>query len=137
LAVWDAMREHLSNAGRQDDPHQASRLAYAVSDLEMAFGMVRDAYTRVAVAIGWEAVDVDAKIALVVDAARVGLEETAERLLPLAVRSVGCSGLMETHPLHIAIRDLTVYMRQPGPDAVRVRLGRAAADGTFRAAFDD
>ena len=137
LAVWDAMREHLTRASRHEDPHQAARLALAVADLEAAYAEVSGAYGRLAPAIAWEADVADADLALIADAARVTVEEAAERVLSLAVRSVGCAGLMETHPLNVAMRDLQVYLRQPAPDAARVRLGRAAAAGLFKASFDD
>lgn len=137
LAVWDAMRDHLAATGRHKDPHQAARLAHVLSDLEAAFSFVQAGYARVAPAIGWEYTAADPDCTLVADAARVAVEETVERIVPLAIRSIGCAGLMETHPLHAAVRDLMVYVRQPAPDAARVRLGVEAAGGSYRALFDD
>ncbi len=137
LAVWDAMRMHLSKTGRADDPHQAARLASVVADLEAAFCFVKEAYARVAPAIAWSEAATNASDGpLIADAARIVLEETVDRVLPRAMRSVGCAGLMETHPLHLAMSDLMVYVRQPAPDMARVRLGTAAAGDSYKAAFD-
>jgi alkylation response protein AidB-like acyl-CoA dehydrogenase len=107
-----------------------------VADLEAAFCFVKDAYTRVAPAIAWHRTTNEPDGHLIADAARIVVEETVERVLPRAIRSVGCAGMMETHPLHMAMRDLMVYMRQPAPDMIRVRLGAGAANDAYRAAFD-
>lgn len=136
LAIWDAMLAHLRELGRHENAHQAVRVAQVLADLESVFCRVREAYARAALSIAWEARPADPKDALIADAARIALEDAVERILPLAIRSVGCSGLMETHPLHRAVRDLMVYMRQPAPDAARVRLGNGAGRGEYGAVFD-
>ncbi len=136
LAVWDAMRDHLVRTRRQDDPHQAARLGHALAEAEKAWLAAARSYQRLAPAIRWEAGDGEPNDGLIADAARVAVESAAMRLGQHAIRSVGCAGLMEGHDLERAWRDLTVYLRQPAPDAALARAGIAAASGDYRPAFD-
>ncbi|MGE0764974.1 MAG: hypothetical protein AB7L90_00790 [Hyphomicrobiaceae bacterium] len=136
LAVWDATRDHLAVSGRVKDPHQASRLGAIVADLEAAFSCVREAYWRVARAIAWDAARDDPATSLCADSARAAVEGMSDRICALAVRSVGCAGLMESHPLSRGVRDLMVYLRQPAPDAALTRLGTNAGLRDYRPNFD-
>ena len=137
LALWDATREHLTAARRHDNPHQAARLGHIISDLEAAHALARDAYTKAAPAIAWENVTANCSDYLYADCARVVVEAVAERVMALALRSVGCAGLMDTHPLAATVRDLMVYLRQPAPDAALTRLGINACAGGYQALFDE
>ncbi len=136
LAVWDATRDHLTLAGRFAQPNQAARLGEMVADLEAAYLSVKDAYSRVAYAIDWDSVP-DERATLSADSARVIVERMSERVLTLAIRSVGCAGLMDDHPLAAASRDLMVYLRQPAPDAALTRLGSSACAGSYWPVFDE
>jgi alkylation response protein AidB-like acyl-CoA dehydrogenase len=136
LAVFDAARTHLQRTGRFDDPHQAARLAAMSADLEAAFAYIRQSYERLQPAIGWVTRTASRSDALVADSARIVAENTIERVTSDAMRCVGCGGLMDRHPLSKAVRDLLVYMRQPAPDAVRVRVGRNIGNQKYKANFD-
>jgi alkylation response protein AidB-like acyl-CoA dehydrogenase len=138
LALWDATRDHLLAFDRYENPHQAARLGQMVAELEGAHALVRNGYVRASAAIAWEQQPAE-KVTdhFFADSARVAMEAAADRILALALRSVGCAGLMETHPLASAARDLMVYLRQPSPDAVLTRLGIAACDERYQALFDD
>ncbi|HEY3676827.1 MAG TPA: acyl-CoA dehydrogenase family protein [Candidatus Tumulicola sp.] len=61
-----------------------------------------------------------------VDMARVAIERAALDVIELVVRSVGARGLIEPLPFGHLIRDLQMYLRQPAPDAVVMRVGAAA-----------
>lgn len=137
LALWDATREHLVTSNRHEDPHQAVRLGQIVSELEAAFALVSATYGKVAASIAWQNPAGDkGNDHLFADCARVAVEAAAERITALALRSVGCAGLMDTHPLAAAARDLMVYLRQPAPDAALTRVGIGACTGTYQALFD-
>lgn len=136
LALWDATRDHLALSGRFENPHQAARLGEMVADLEAAFSSVKNAYERAAYAINWDSLP-DESCAFGADSARVIVERMSERILTLAIRSVGCAGLMDSHPLAAACRDLMVYLRQPAPDAALARLGMYACAGSYRPVFDE
>lgn len=139
LAVWDAMRSHLARTGRTDDPHQAARLAEAAAACEGAFAAARAAFDRLRPVIAWHegAAEGDAAgQAAAADAARLLVERTGRDVSDIAVRSVGCGGLMRRHPLSRRITDLLVYLRQPAPDAAATRLGQAAGTGAYTPLFD-
>ena len=144
LAVWDAMREHLRAAGRADDPHQAARLAAALAEAEAAHAVSRQAFARLRPVIAWpprsahDPSDAEHEdgASFAADSARLLVEACGHRVTDLAVRSVGCGGLMRRHPLSRRLTDLLVYLRQPAPDAAADRLGRAVASGDHTPSFD-
>lgn len=123
-ALVDQVRDHLVGAGRAGDPHQAGRLAELYSLAEAASGAVRTA------AGGWFGAD-DARLPLV-SAARAAVYDAGGRALGLAQEAVGVQALFKCHPLATTITDLAVYLRQPSPDAQRMRVGAAVADGVLR-----
>ena len=124
-ALVDQVRAHLIATDRANDPHQSGRLAALYGLAEAAAGSVRTA------ARGWFA-HPDARLALVA-AARMAVYHAGGRAIALAQDAVGLQALFVAHPLAATITDLSVYLRQPGPDAQRMRVGAAVADGLLRA----
>ncbi len=120
-ALVDGVRDHLVKAGRAADPHQAGRLAALYLAAQAAAGAVRVA------AEGWFA-EPEARLALVA-AARAAVYAEGDRALALAQQAVGVEAMFAGHPLAATIADLMVYLRQPGPDAQRMRTGAAVAAG--------
>ena len=121
-ALCDRSRDHLIATGRADDPFQAARLAELFLLADAAAGAVRHAATR------WFADDGEARLARVA-AARLTVSDAAERAILIAQQAVGLSGHFLAHPLAATLADLPVYLRQPAPDAQRLRVGRAVRDG--------
>jgi hypothetical protein len=54
---------------------------------------------------------------------RTAIEQAGISVLQLAQRCVGAQGLLSPHPLERVSRDLAMYLRQPGPDAVIAAIG--------------
>lgn len=121
-ALFDHVRDHLLATNRADDPHQSGRLADLYVAAEGAAAAVRGA------ARAWFDVGDAAKVAHVA-AARIAVAGLADRAITIAEQAVGVQGLFADHPLSAALTDLMVYLRQPAPDAQRMRVGKAAADG--------
>lgn len=121
-ALFDAARDHLRATGRAGDPFQAARLAELLICGERAASAVRRA-ARAAFAG-----ELEARLASTA-AARVEVADAAERAMELAQQAVGVQGMFVAHPLAAAVTDLMVYLRQPAPDAQRLRAGAAAAAG--------
>lgn len=126
--LLDRVRDHLVAADRADDPHQTARLAELFDCADLAAAAVRTA------ARAWQA-EPDAVRLPRVAAARMQVAALAERALAIAQQAVGLQGLFHAHPLSAAITDLTVYLRQPAPDAQRMKVGRAVAEGVLRPAW--
>lgn len=120
-ALFDHVRNHLNTTGRADDPHQAGRLAALYLAAQRAASAVRDA------AAVWGNPAYVEHVA----AARVAVAAAADEALGLAQQAVGLPGMFVAHPLSAALTDLMVYLRQPAPDAQRMRVGRAAAAGVL------
>ncbi len=119
----DATRDHLVATGRADDPHQAGRLARLY-----ALGMAAaDAVRRAA--DGWFGEEA-ARLPLV-SAARAAVYAAGGEAILVAQEAVGVSAMFVDHPLAAKITDLSVYLRQPGPDAQRMQVGAAVAAGTL------
>ncbi|WP_198354952.1 acyl-CoA dehydrogenase [Sphingomonas sp. MA1305] len=124
-ALLDHTRAHLVAAGRADDPHQKGRLAALYELAETAAGAIRTA------AAGWFG-DPAARLPLVA-AARAAMYAAGGQAIELAEQAVGVQSLFVDHPLAAVITDLSVYLRQPSPDAQRMQVGAAVAAGTLTA----
>lgn len=123
--LFDRTRDHLVAGARAADPFQAARLAELFTLADGAAAIVRHA------AEAWfEDAGEEERLARVA-AARLSVTDAAERALLLAQQAVGLQGLFVSHPLSAMVADLTVYLRQPAPDAQRLRVGRAAAGGVL------
>lgn len=121
-AVVDGVRDAMIQTGRSDDPVQRGRLA----DLHGAAQAAADAVRRAA--LGWSVADTPRTLALV-SAARVAVYRAGEDAIRLASAAIGVQAMFVDHPLSDTIRDLDVYLRQPGPDAQRLAVGAAVATG--------
>lgn len=120
--LCDRARDHLVATGRADDPFQAARLAELFWLADAAAAFVRRA------AVAWFETDGEEQLARVA-ATRLAVADAAERAITLAEHSVGLAGHFLDHPLAALMTDLAVYLRQPVPDAQRLRVGRAVKDG--------
>ena len=65
----------------------------------------------------------EARLLAQVDAVRLATEDACLALLEASERAVGARGLLEPEPFSRLVRDLRMYLRQPAPDAARLRLG--------------
>lgn len=120
--IVDGVRDHLTAQGRDADPHQRVRLADLYLAAQSAAAAVAGA------ARGWRDEDGEGTIALVA-AARAAVYAAGERALTIAQAAVGLSAMFVDHPLAARLTDLSVYLRQPAPDAQRDRAGAAVAAG--------
>lgn len=128
-AVFDATRNHLTSAARAGEPFQSARLADLLICGERAACAVRRAARMM-----FADVAPDGRLAAVA-AARVDVAEAAERALTVAQQAVGLQGLFIGHPLARVVTDLAVYLRQPAPDAQRLRVGAAVVAGLLAPAL--
>lgn len=117
-AVCDQVRDHLVAQDRAGDPRQKDRVAEIYLAAQSAALAVRDAAMR------WDRDDVPGTLVHVA-AARAAAYAAAERAIVLAQAAVGVSAMFVDHPLAETLNDLSVYLRQPGPDAQRTRIADA------------
>lgn len=118
--------DYLYLRGRHEDPYQLGRIAEMRIAVESALRWL-DAGRA-----AWEAFDGDASDARaadvidVVDMVRTVVERAALATIELSVCSVGARGLLEPLPFAKLVRDLEMYLRQPAPDAAKVRIATSA-----------
>jgi alkylation response protein AidB-like acyl-CoA dehydrogenase len=120
-SMVDVMRTALVSARRTEDPHQRARVA----DATMAIETGRLWTTAAAVRAEDPSADA-AETVSYVGMARLVVERACLDVITLAQRSVGLQALHESSPLERMARDLSTYLRQPVPDAIRDAAGASA-----------
>lgn len=123
--ICNLSRDHLVAAGRADDPFQAARLAELFALAEGAAAIVR----RTARLWFENAEEGDEPRLARVAAARLAVADAAERAMVVEREAVGLASQFHSHPLSAMLSDLAVYLRQPAPDAQRLRVGRGVLQG--------
>ncbi len=119
--LLDEARGYLHRLGRGHDEVQALRFAGCWTGLHGAALLLAEgerlerAYLAGRVS--------EARLLAQVDAVRLATEDACLALLESSERAVGARGLLEPEPFSRLIRDLRMYLRQPAPDAARLRLG--------------
>lgn len=133
MALLNATRTYLRALDRTGDPYQRTRVgemaiavesgalwlrgAAALADRSPFVGGTGDAETFVAY----------------VNMARTAIERICLDTMRLAEQTVGARGLLPPHPFERIIRDLTLYLRQPAPDAALASAGRYVLEHVLRA----
>ncbi len=119
--LYDAARAYLQGLGRTDHPAQRQRFS------EMAMGIEAGANWLRGAATVWERPPAEAaQISAYAAMTRMSIEQICLDTIRGVERSVGARGLMRPAPFGRLIRHLTMYLRQPAPDAVMERIGRYA-----------
>ncbi len=122
-ALYDAARAYLQRGKRTDHPIQRLRAAEMAMRLESG-----DLWLRGGATVFERQPVVPHEVAAYVGMARLSVEAIAQDVIRTVERMVGARGLMRPYPFARLIRDLTMYLRQPAPDAVMDRVGRHVLD---------
>lgn len=121
-ALYEATRHFLNQLNRTDDILQQTRLAEMAYLIESGNQWLERAGTNtdrwLADGADWQ------QIVAYANMTRTAIEEICLRVMPLAERCVGARGLLRPHPFERIHRDLTLYLRQPAPDATLVDIGK-------------
>ncbi|MBO0930147.1 acyl-CoA dehydrogenase family protein [Fibrella aquatilis] len=121
-ALLEATRLMLRSMGRVDDVFQQMRLAEMACQIESGnlwltqAGANNDAWLH-------DGTD-PARIVAYANMTRTAIEAICLRVMHLCEKSVGARGLLRPLPFERIHRDLTMYLRQPAPDATLVDIGR-------------
>ena len=133
MALLDATRAYLRDLDRTGDPYQRTRVG------EMAIGVESGAlWLRGAAALADRSPRADGdgdaeRFVAYVNMARTATERICLDAIRLTEQTVGARGLLPPHPFERIIRDLTLYLRQPAPDAALASAGRYVLEQTPRA----
>ncbi|WP_375446511.1 acyl-CoA dehydrogenase family protein [uncultured Fibrella sp.] len=129
-AMLDATRELLRSMGRTDDPFQKMRLAEMAIRIESGnlwlaqAGANTDAWIQTGVGQPALRDELATKIVAYANMTRTAIEQICLEVMQLAERSVGARGLLRPLPFERIHRDLTMYLRQPAPDAALTDIGQ-------------
>ncbi len=123
-ALFDLTRQYLHNLNRIKDPHQETRVAQMAIAIESGNLWLKGAAEIIAdyaPTFGGNArerhqPECDRLLAYI-NMARTAIEQICMDAIQLCERSVGTRGLMPPYPMERIIRDLTLYLRQPGFDS--------------------
>jgi alkylation response protein AidB-like acyl-CoA dehydrogenase len=134
-ALFDVARAELRALGRDGDPHQRARFGQLAISVEASRLWLRGAapYLDLAFATMRDGSLDDAtgeRIVAYVNMARTAIERICLDIIELVERSIGVRGMLAPHPMERLIRDLTIYLRQPAPDAALTDAGRYALEST-------
>ena len=118
-ALHDASRCYLARNERGADPFQGQRAAQTAMFIEGGNLWLRGA----AEAWEWPAAEAE-NVATYACMMRTAVERICTEVIVNVERSVGARGLMRPEPFERMVRDLTMYLRQPAPDAAAARVAR-------------
>jgi alkylation response protein AidB-like acyl-CoA dehydrogenase len=126
--MYEATRQFLAGMQRTDDLLQQTRLAEVACLIESGNQWLRSAgdYTDQWLTDGTD----PAKVVAYANMTRTAIEAICLQVMPLCERCVGARGLLRPHPFERIHRDLTMYLRQPAPDATLVDIGRYVLTNT-------
>lgn len=120
-SLFDHTRQFLHDLNRTNDPFQKARLAEMAWLVESGNQWINTAATKADV---WLTGDVDpAKTVAYANMTRTAIEQICTRVMHLCEQAVGARGLLRPLPFERIIRDLTIYLRQPAPDATIQDIG--------------
>ncbi|CAN5135587.1 acyl-CoA dehydrogenase family protein [soil metagenome] len=118
LRIQTLVSEGLAARGRRDEPAQRARQADLAIAAHGAQTWCRQA-ARMEAGAGADPAAFESFVGLT----RLAVESAAMQAIALAERSVGLSAFLRPDALDRVVRDLSVYLRQPFPDAVRDEVG--------------
>ncbi len=133
-ALLDAARAELRALGRTDDPFQRARIGEAAALIAGGQGWLRDTAAildtsptafRAAPPPPPETI---ARVVAHANLTRTAIAEACVRVIDIVERSIGMRGLLQPHPIERIGRDLTLYLRQPAPDAAIAGAGAYVLD---------
>ena len=116
-AIFDETRKYLRELNRTNDAFQQTRLG------EMAIAVESGNLWLAGAARKFDEYEMNStdeqseKFLAYANMTRTAISEICEKVMNLCVKSIGARGLNQPYPFERIIRDLTIYLRQPAPDA--------------------
>ncbi|MEP6925238.1 MAG: acyl-CoA dehydrogenase family protein, partial [Pyrinomonadaceae bacterium] len=124
-SLFDETRKYLQKLNRTGDPFQRARLGEMAIRLESGNLWLNGASAAFDNYLRSEKSDADIeKVLAYVNMMRTAIEQICTDVMTLCEKCVGARGLMRPQLFERVIRDLTIYLRQPAPDAALCDAGR-------------
>lgn len=120
-SLFEHTRQFLRDLNRTGDPFQKARLAEMAWLVESGNQWINTASSK---ADQWFLEKADpAKTVAYANMTRTAIEVICTRMMQLTEQAVGARGLLRPLPFERIIRDLSLYLRQPAPDATIQDIG--------------
>jgi len=129
IALVDAARADLQTNQRTDDDAQRARMASIAISIESCLLLLDHAATLSDCSQFGGATDPsisNLEMTTYANLCRTAIERCCLDAIEYAHRSVGARALLKPHPIERISRDLTMYLRQPAPDAALRAVGAFA-----------
>jgi alkylation response protein AidB-like acyl-CoA dehydrogenase len=129
-ALFDATRHYLHSLNRTDDAYQEARMGQMAIAIETGNLWLKGAAELIAEYAPTFCGDAHQehpngdRLVAYVNMARTAIEQICMDVIQLCERSVGTRGLLPPYPMERIIRDLSLYLRQPGFDASLQSVGK-------------
>jgi alkylation response protein AidB-like acyl-CoA dehydrogenase len=131
-ALLDALRDYLHGLERTGDPFQRARAGQAAIAVETGNLWLSGAARHIDLSPSPSRTDDPSPSIAYANMTRVAIEHACQAVMRLAVESVGARGLLRPHPVERIVRDLTLYLRQPAPDAALTSAGEYVLESEER-----
>ena len=124
----------LKVRNRANDPHQVMRLSRCVQNVTGMRLWLQHAATSCAAHFDQHDAESAALMVHAADMTRTIVERDTAEVMRLVTVGVGAHGLLQPNPFGPVLRDLTMYLRQPAPDRIAMRIGEThlERDGVAR-----
>ena len=123
-AIFDETRKYLQMLGRIDDPFQKMRLGEMAILIETGNLWLKSAAEKLDSFMRNPSNEKSENFLAYANMMRTAIEEICVETMNLCQKSVGARGLNKPFHFERIIRDLTIYLRQPAPDAALADAGR-------------
>lgn len=123
-ALFDKTREYLQNLGRADDPYQKMRLGKMAICIESGNLWLAGAAEKLEEYERNPNARTNTNFLAYANMTRTAIERICQDVMLFCERSVGARGLNKPFYFERIIRDLTIYLRQPAPDASLAEVGK-------------
>lgn len=120
-AVFDQTKKFLQMMNRTTDPFQRARIAEMAFLIESGNLWINQAGEKADLWITESASE--EKTIAYAGMMRTFVEEICTRILYLSGQCIGARGLMRPSTIERVLRDLTLYLKQPAPDATLTQIG--------------
>ena len=129
-SLLNETRRYLQALDRTGDPYQQARVAEGALAIESGNLWLRGAAQAVDIGPDQDTrSDID-RMVNYANMTRLAIETICLDVIRLTERAVGARGLLQPLPIERIIRDLTLYLRQPAPDAALASVGRLMLERT-------
>ncbi|AGY60606.1 acyl-CoA dehydrogenase family protein [Gloeobacter kilaueensis] len=122
-ALLDCARSHLRERGWGGDPYQRERMAKAAIACEGGRLWLQGSAAQLDRFLAGEGEAEGESLVAYANMVRTAIEGHCLEVMRLVEKSLGARCLIRPHPVERLVRDLTIYLRQPAPDAALAQLG--------------